>query len=115
MVKLQENINRIKSIMIQEQEHEHEIQDLFNQFITMTYPEIENLKKDQHKKDLWLLDQNDDAIFTYYELKTGEHAITEIDGNIKSTLEMMFGDLYEELFKNWFNKQYNLKVDYILY
>lgn len=110
---IQENINRIKSIMIQEQEHE--MQDLFNDYINMTYPEIKKLEKDQHKKDLWLVDQNGDAIFTYYELNDGDHAITEIDGTILNTLEMMFGELYDELLKKWFKKHYNLKIDHILY
>ena len=113
MVKLQENINRIKSMMIQEQEHE--MQDLFDKYINMTYPEIKDLTKDQHKRDLWLVDKSDDLIFIYYKVDTGETAITEVDGNILSTLEIMFGEAYEELLKNWFMKHYDLNIELILY
>lgn len=99
--------------MIQEQEHE--IQGLFDEYINMTYPEILGLTKDQHKRDLWLVDKLDDLIFMYYKVDTGETAITEVDGSIFETLEMMFGELYEELLKNWFMKHYDLNIELILH
>ncbi len=113
---LQENIDRIKSMMsIKENEH-HGTQEMFNQFMSLTYPQLNNPKISKHKIDVWIDGDDDELYFTYFPLdnEPGKFAITHVDDNLKSTIEGMFGDYAEELLKNWFQNKFDLHVDYIL-
>jgi hypothetical protein len=113
-MKLQENINRIKSMMIQEQDTQ--MDELFEQFINLTFPFMNELKLDKQKNDLWLEDEDGILMFTYFQSSRSVpgkilNLITIIEDTITRQFEMMFGNQYKKLLANWFLKKYNLKVD----
>jgi hypothetical protein len=97
-------------------ESHNDLQQLFDNFMKQTYPELNEPKITKHKTDVWIDDENGDLMFTYFPLhnEPGKYAITHVDDNLKDILQGMFGEYSDELLKNWFKHKFNLHVDYIL-
>jgi hypothetical protein len=112
---LHENIDRIKSIMSLN-ESESELQDLFNDFISMNYPQLDNPKIEKHKEDIWIDGDDDELYFTYFPLanEKGKFAITHVDDELNELINGMFGEYTDTLLKTWFKNKFGLHVDYIL-
>lgn len=114
-MKLLENISRIKSMMLLE-ESKHDLQDIFDNFISLKYPLLNHPTITKHKKDVWIDDENNDLMFTYFQLhnEPGKYAMAHVDDDFKNSIEGMFGEHANELMKNWFQNKFDLHVDYIL-
>lgn len=62
-------------------ESKDNLQDIFDNFIQQTYPELNEPQITKHKEDIWIDDANGDLMFTYFPLhnEPGKFAITHVD------------------------------------
>ena len=113
-MKLLENISRIKSMMLLKEDED--FQTLFDAFVSQLYPSLDKPVITKHKEDIWIDDENNDLMFTYFQLhnEPGKYAMAHVDDDFKNSIEGMFGEHANELMKNWFQNKFDLHVDYIL-